>query len=102
MIYSSELSSPEGDDTDWVAFTLDGPNESGYLYFRLDCTGNNGILVTFEKDGQPIAEARTLQCGNYDLGMKFLNGQEYMVILRADTASTLHFVSYKLTIKASR
>lgn len=103
LIYSSELSSPTGDDTDWVAFTLDGPaNESSYLYFRLDCTGNDAILVTLQKDGKPVADAKTLQCGNYDLAMKVLNGQEYMLILRGDTSATLRYVSYKLTIKASR
>lgn len=103
MIYSSDLSSPEGDDTDWVAFTLDGPaNEAGYLYFRLDCTGNISILVTFEKDGQLMPEAKTLQCGNYDLGIKVQYGQEYIIILRADKSNVLRFVNYKLTIKASR
>ena len=103
LIYSSELSSPTGDDTDWVAFTLDGPsNQSFYLYFRLDCTGNNAIIVTLEKDGKPVADAKSLQCGNYDLGMQVLGGQEYMLVLRADTAGTLRYVSYKLTIKTSR
>jgi uncharacterized protein YraI len=103
LIYSSELSSPDGDNTDWVAFTLDGPaSQSSYLYFRLDCTGNNAILATLQKDGKPVADTKTLQCGNYDLAMKVLDGQEYMLVLRADTAGTLRFVSYKLTIKASR
>ncbi len=102
LIYSSDLSSPEGDDSDWVAFTLAGSaNESGYLYFRLDCTGNDSIIATLEKDGKPAAEAKPLQCGVYDLGMKVLNGQEYMLVLHADTAGTLRFVSYKVTIKAS-
>lgn len=102
LIYSSELSSPTGDDTDWVAFTLDGPsNQSSFLYFRLDCVGNDSIIVTLEKDGQPVPDVKPLQCGNYDLGMKVLGGQEYTLVLRADTAGTLRFVSYKLTIKAS-
>lgn len=103
LIYSSELSSPDGDDTDWVAFTLDGPaNQSSYLYFRLDCVGNDSIIVTLQKDGKPVADAKPLQCGNYGLAMKVLDGQEYMLVLHADTSATLRFVSYKLTIKASR
>jgi uncharacterized protein YraI len=104
LIYSSELSSPTGDDVDWVAFTLDGPaNQSSYLYFRLDCAGNGGITTTLEKDGHPVADVKPLLCGNYGLAIKVLDGQEYMLVLRADpSGGALRYVSYTLTIKASQ
>ncbi len=103
LIYSSELSAPTGDDADWVAFTFDGPsNQSFFLYFRLDCVGNNALLVTLQKDGKPVENGKNLQCGNYGLAMQVLGGQEYMLVLRADSSATLRYVSYKLTIKTSR
>jgi uncharacterized protein YraI len=103
LIYTSELSSPTGDDVDWVAFTLDIPaNQSAYLYLRLDCTGNGGVTTTLEKDGQPVADTRQLMCGNYDLAIKVIGQQEYVLVLRADpSGDAIRYVSYKLTIEAS-
>jgi hypothetical protein len=103
LIYSSELSSPTGDDTDWVAFTLDGSaSESSYLYFRLDCTGNGSVTAILEKDGNPVADGKPLLCGVYGLAMKVRNQQEYTLMLRIEPSSSiLRFISYKLTIKAS-
>ncbi len=103
LIYSNELSSPSGDDVDWVAFTFDGPaNQSSYVYLRLDCVGNGGITVTLEKDGNPVADTKTLLCGNYGLGVKVIDQQEYVLVLRADpSGGLLRYISYKLTIKAS-
>lgn len=104
LIYSNQLSSPDGDDVDWVAFTLDiPPDQSGYLYLRLDCTGNGGITTTLRKDGNPVADARSLLCGNYDFAIKVIGQQEYMLRLQADpSGGALRLVNYQLTIKASR
>ena len=47
LSYSSDLSSPNGDTADWVAFTPYEPtNQSTYVYFKLVCTGNGGITAT--------------------------------------------------------
>jgi hypothetical protein len=104
LTYSSELSSPTGDDVDWVAFTAYGPpNQSTYVYMRLDCTGNGGVTATLEKDGTLVKDSRQLACGNYDFAMKVLGGQEYMLVLRAGSSGgPLRYVKYTLTIKATR
>jgi uncharacterized protein YraI len=104
LTFSSELSSPNGDATDWVAFTPYEPtNQSTYVYFRLECTGNGGITATLEKDGIPVAGPKPLVCGNYDLAVQVIGGQEYMLVLNADgSAGALRFVSYNLFIKSKR
>jgi uncharacterized protein YgiM (DUF1202 family) len=102
--FSSSLSSPAGDATDWVAFTPYEPtNQSTYVYFKLACTGNGGITATLEKDGIPVPELKPLVCGNYDFAVQVLGGQEYMLVLNADgSGGPLRFVSYNLYIKSKR
>ncbi|PWH12574.1 MAG: hypothetical protein DDG60_12350 [Anaerolineae bacterium] len=98
--YSSDLSSPTGDDTDWVAFVPYVPtSEAGYVYLRLDCQGNGGITATVRKEGRPLPDAPQLLCGQYRLALKVLGGQEYLLVLRADgSGGPLRYVSYTLTI----
>lgn len=103
LTYSSDLSAPSGDAADWVAFTPYGPsNQSTFLYMRLDCTGNGGVTANLLKDGKPVPDSPQLVCGIYDLAMKVLGGQEYMLVLRADpSGGPLRYVKYTLTIKVT-
>lgn len=98
--YSSDLSSPNGDDADWVAFIPYVPtSEAGYVYLRLDCKGNGGITASLRKDGLPLPNAPQLLCGQYGLALKVLGGQEYLLVLRADgSGGPLRYISYTLTI----
>lgn len=98
--YSSDLSSPTGDDADWVAFVPYVPTaEAGYIYLRLDCKGNGGITASVRKDGRPLPDAPQLLCGQYGLALKVLGGQEYLLVLRADgSGGPLRYVSYTLTL----
>jgi hypothetical protein len=100
LIFSSELSSPNGDATDWVAFTPYEPmNQSTYVYLKLECTGNGGITAILEKDGVPVPDRRPLVCGNYGLAMQVLGGQEYMLVLSADgSGGMLRYAHYTLHI----
>lgn len=103
LTYSSDLSSPNGDEVDWVAFIPYVPtSEAGFVYMRLDCTGNGGITATLEKDSRPVPEAPQLVCGNYGLALKVLGGQPYMLVLRADgSGGPLRYVSYTLKISTT-
>ena len=104
LTFSSDLSAPSGDLTDWVAFTPYEPtNQATYLYLKLECSGNGGITATLEKDGLPVPEIQPLVCGNYDFAIHVLGGQEYMLVLNADGAgSALRYTRYTLTIKSER
>ncbi len=98
--YSSDLSSPSGDDADWVAFVPYIPTpEAGFVYLRLDCQGNGGITASLRQDGLPLPDSRQLLCGQYGLAVKVLGGQEYILVLRADgSGGPLRYISYTLTI----
>jgi uncharacterized protein YraI len=102
--YSSDLSSPDGDSTDWVAFTPYEPtNQSTYIYSKLECNGNGGITATLQDNGVAVAGQKPLVCGNYDVAMKVLGGKEYILVLNADgSAGALRFTHYKVFLKAAR
>jgi len=100
LTFSSDLSAPTGDNMDWVAFTPYFPSpEAGYVYARLNCTGNGGITAILEKDGIPLPETTTIVCGMYDVALKVLGGQEYVLVPQADgSGGPLRYASYTLTI----
>lgn len=100
--FSSDLSSPNGDATDWVAFTPYEPaNQSTYLYLKLECSGNGGITAILEKDGQPVPDVKPLVCGNYGFAIHVLGGHEYILVLSADgSGSTLRYTRYTLYVKS--
>ncbi len=100
LTFASDLSAPTGDNADWVAFTPYLPSpEAGYIYARLDCSGNGGITAHLEKDGIPVPETTTLVCGMYDVALKVLGGQEYFIVLNADgSGGPLRYASYTLTL----
>ena len=98
--YSSDLSFPSGDTSDWVAFTPYEPtNQATYVYFKLICAGNGGITATLLKDGVPVPEVNVLHCGNYAFAVHVLGGQMYVLQLNEDgSGGPLRFNSYTLTI----
>lgn len=98
--YSSDLSSPNGDDADWVAFVPYIPtSEAGYIYLRLKCEGNGGITASLRKDGLPLPNSPQLLCGQYGLAARVLGGQTYTLVLRADgSGGPLRYASYTLTL----
>jgi uncharacterized protein YraI len=102
--FSSDLSSPDGDRTDWIAFTPYEPtNQSTYVYFKLECSGNGGITARLEKDGVPVPDVKPLVCGNYDLAMKVLGGKEYVLVLSADGSGSLpRYTRYNLYVSSER
>jgi len=102
--FSSDLSSPDGDGTDWIAFTPYEPtNQSTYVYFKLECSGNEGITARLEKDGVPVPDVKPLVCGNYDLAMKVLGGKEYVLVLSADGSGSLpRYTRYNLYVRSER
>jgi len=102
--FTSDLSSPDGDTRDWVAFTPYEPtNQSTFVYFKLECSGNGGITAILQKDGVPVPDVKPLVCGNYDLAMKVLGGKEYVLVLSADgSGSLLRYARYNLYVSSER
>lgn len=100
--YTSDLSSPNGDDTDWISFTpYDPENGATFVYLKLECSGNGAVTGLLKKDGIVVPETEPLQCGNYDFAMRVLGGQEYFLVLSADgSGGPLRYVNYRVTIES--
>ena len=99
--FSGDLSSPIGDKKDWIIFIPYEPtNQSTYLYFNLECTGNGGISTILKMDGIPVDDWKPLTCGNYDFAEKLLGGKEYTLLLTADGSfGPVRYVKYTLSIR---
>lgn len=94
LIYQGDISSPEGDPQDWVAFTPYG----SAVFASLRCRGEASIQVNVTENGQP-AEMR-IECGAPLRRFAVKPGAQYIVYLRAAFASDhLQYASYVLTIK---
>ena len=59
LIYSSDLSAPQGDAQDWVQFT---PRSPGVL-LSLSCTGNSGVEVELSQNGIAVPDWGGVVCG---------------------------------------
>ncbi len=102
LSYSSDLSTPSGDKTDWVAFTPYQPEQQTInIYLKLECSGNGGITALVEADGQPLVGVKPLLCGNYGFAVPVTGGKEYLVVLNADpSGGPIRFVHYTLFVKS--
>ncbi len=104
FVYSSDLSSPNGDSEDWVAFTPYSPvpGQATYVYMRLDCSGNGNITVELRTDGAPVPDFQGLVCFQYDVAVRVLGGKTYQLGLHADgTATDLRYVRYTIKIETT-
>jgi uncharacterized protein YraI len=91
LLYSNDLSSPEGDSEDWIQFT---PYQAGVLV-QLSCTGSGELNAEIVQNGQKIFTF--LRCGDADIYM--LNpGQAYLIHLSATNSNVLQFTSYTLKV----
>ncbi len=104
IIYASDVSSPTGDNADWIEFTLVTPqnNQASILYFELDCTGNGAITAELRQNGLLVSEFPGLLCGQYGVPFKALSGVPYLLRLKADgSASEIRYVDYYLYISTT-
>lgn len=58
LIYSSDLSAPQGDAQDWIGFTLQGSD----VLISFSCMGNAALDIELTQDGAPVAGADGLAC----------------------------------------
>ncbi len=59
LIYSSDLSAPQGDGQDWIGFTPESPD----VTISLSCTGNSPIDVQLTEQGASVPGVKGLACG---------------------------------------
>ncbi len=99
--YSSDLSSPEGDAEDWVAFHPDSTEDRVDLLIDLECEGNGKIYVELWQGGIQLTEWEPVSCGDSDYPLNMYKNVTYQFRLMAKRASKLEYVSYTLQVRAA-
>ena len=99
--YTSDVSSPQGDAEDWVAFTpyaiLAG--SPARLLFSLVCDGNGNLEVELWQGGAPLAGWGGLACGDQHIPLDLAAGTPYQLHLRLAPGAGLQYVHYTLTVR---
>ena len=91
LLYSNDLSSPEGDSEDWIQFT---PYQPGVL-IQLSCAGSDEVSAEIVQNGEALA--RFVKCG--ETGIYMLNsGQAYLILLSTTNSDGLQYASYTLKV----
>lgn len=94
LIYSGDLSSPQGDSEDWIAFQSYGP----LVFASLECKGVGLLEVELTENAQP--RSLDLACGGQMKRISVKAGANYLLHLRTPSAtSNLQYTNYILTIK---
>ena len=94
FMYNGDLSTPQGDREDWIAFR---PYDR-FVFARLECTGSATIEVQLLENGLPVDTY--IKCGAPMEELAVQAGSSYLIHLRvASSAPTLQYTSYILTIK---
>jgi hypothetical protein len=94
LIYDGDLSSPQGDAEDWIAFRPDG----SFVFVSLECKGSDAISVEMTENSLPMDTP--IRCGDRMKRVPVNPDSDHLVHLQADPASeTLRYTNYILTIK---
>ncbi|HET9911601.1 MAG TPA: SH3 domain-containing protein [Anaerolineales bacterium] len=94
FIYNGEVSSPQGDAEDWIAFK---PYNS-LVFISLECRGSDAIRIDLAENSVPVNTP--IRCGDQMKKIILKAGANYAVHLQATPTTTgLQFINYTLTIK---
>jgi uncharacterized protein YraI len=97
LIYSGDVSSPEGDLQDWIEFTPDKDT----VLASLECYGRQDLEVEILENGQP--SLLKLACGEREKSMPVKSGTVYVIHLQAaQSQGGLQYFPYKVTIRTSQ
>lgn len=91
LIYNGDVSAPDGDPADWIAFTT----YNDYVFVSLQCAGNGSLRAEIAGSGL------TLACNEAEQAVPVTPGTPYLIHIEAvSTSGALQYVNYTLTIKA--
>jgi uncharacterized protein YraI len=94
LIYSGDISTPQGDPQDWIQFTP----YTDTVYASLDCKGNTNPQVSFLENGQPSSLA--LACGDKLRPVTVSAGEMYTAHLQlTQSPGELQYATYTFTIR---
>ena len=94
FMYHGDLSSPQGDLEDWIAFK---PYDR-FVFASLECKGSDNIEIQLLENGLPVNTY--IKCGAQMEELAVDAGSNYLIHLHAvPSAPSLQYTSYILTIK---
>ena len=94
LIYNGDLSSPEGDAEDWIAFQPYGD----FVLVSLECHGSNSVEMEWLENAPP-ADAY-IKCNDPVKQVPVKPDSNYLLHLRVTpSAGSLEYTNYTLTIK---
>jgi uncharacterized protein YraI len=100
--YSSDVSTPQGDSTDWVQFApySPQPGQTAPVSFTLTCDGNGTVNVELWQDGSPLTGWGSLACGGTSGALALSGDSTYLLkMAAAEGTGELQSVLYTLTVK---
>ena len=96
LIYTGDVSSPEGDSEDWLQFTP----YNDTVDISLECRGGNNLEVTILENGQP--SPLKLTCGEQDKPFAVTAGSVYLFQLKSSQfPGGLQYTPYTVKIQSS-
>jgi len=100
FVYSSQVSTPEGDAEDLVEFTpYTASGTNARLNISLACTGNGTLTVELWQGGTLLSGWGALACGETGKSILLPAGQDFQMRLAPAAGDGLRLVAYTLTVQ---
>ena len=97
LIYSGDVSTPQGDSEDWIQFT----SYSATVFASLECSRNNALTIRIWEDGQPAALA--FSCEDRARKLNIKTESEYLIQIQAvQSAEVLNYTRYTIKIETGQ
>ncbi|HEX6034212.1 MAG TPA: SH3 domain-containing protein [Anaerolineales bacterium] len=94
FIYNGDLSAPQGDSEDWIAFKPYGE----VVFAGLECTGSAVLAIEIWENNSPVNTL--LECGDQRKELAVQAASNYLIHLQATPfTEILQYTIYTLTIK---
>jgi uncharacterized protein YraI len=95
MLYSGDVSTPEGDTEDWISFTSSTSN----LLVKLECTGSNGVKADLLETTSSLGI--TFSCNEPAKPITIQRDSFYLVHIQMEPSSSgMQYSTYTVTIEA--
>ena len=96
LLYNGDVSAPEGDLEDWIAFTP----YSDTVLLSLDCKGDGALTGDVLENGTPMG--LEIKCGERLKAVDVKANASYLVHVGANPSSSgMQYINYTITIKTS-
>jgi uncharacterized protein YraI len=100
FVYSSQVSTPQGDAEDWVEFTpYTASGTNARLNISLACTGNGSLTVELWQGGTLLSGWGALVCGETGRSILLPAGQVFLMRLAPAAGNGMRLVAFTLTVQ---